>query len=154
MNKLVNKPNIFLFILILLTILFPKIIISNINTILFRIFSIFLIVYYTKYNIYYGLVMCLYVIFLNYKKFNNRETFDSNNAFNFIEIKVKEEVARQIDKVKQGPTGPTGKEGPTGPTGNKGSTGPTGEAGIMGLQGPTGPIGETGPPFIEKSTPK
>jgi hypothetical protein len=98
--------------------------------------------------------MCLYIIFLNYKKFNNRENFDNNNAFNFIEIKVKEEVARQIDKVKQGPTGPTGKEGPIGPKGDKGNTGPTGEVGLMGLQGPTGPIGETGPPFIEKSTPK
>ena len=154
MNKLVNKPNIFLFILILLTILFPKIIISNINTILFRIFSIFLIVYYTKFNIYYGLVMCLYVIFLNYKKFNNRENFDLNNQYNYIDTKIKEEVARQIDKVKQGPTGPTGKDGPIGPKGDKGNTGPTGEVGLMGLQGPTGPIGETGPPFIEKSTPK
>jgi len=94
--------------------------------------------------------MCLYVIFLNYKKFNNRENFDSNNAFNFIEIKVKEEVARQIDKVKQGPTGPTGKDGPIGPKGDKGNTGPVGEIGPMGLQGPTGPIGETGPPYIEK----
>jgi hypothetical protein len=154
MNKFINKPNVFLFIIIIITLLFPKMIVSNIDTFLFRIITILIIVYYTKYNIYYGLVMCLYVIFLNYKKFNNRENFDNNNAFNFIEIKVKEEVARQIDKVKQGPTGPKGKEGPTGPTGDKGSTGPTGEAGIMGLQGPTGPIGETGPQYIEKFTSK
>ena len=154
MNKLINKPNIFLFILILITILFPKMIVSNIETFLFRIISILLIVYYTKYNIYYGLVMCLYIIFLNYKKFNKIENFDSHNAFNVIDQKIKEEVARQIDKVKQGPTGPTGKDGPTGPKGDKGNTGPTGEAGLMGLQGPTGPIGETGPPYIEKSTPK
>jgi hypothetical protein len=154
MKKFVNKPNIFLFILIVLTILFPKIIISNINTFLFRSISIFIIVYYTKYNIYYGLVMCLYIIFLNYKKFNNTENFDSNNAFNVIDQKIKEEVSRQIDKVKQGPTGPTGKDGPIGPKGDKGNTGPTGEAGLMGIQGPTGPIGETGPQYIEKSTPK
>lgn len=154
MNKLINKPNIFLFILILITILFPKMIVSNIETFLFRIISILLIVYYTKYNIYYGLVMCLYIIFLNYKKFNNRENFDSHNAFNVIDQKIKEEVNRQIDKVKQGPPGPTGKDGPIGPKGDKGNTGPTGEAGLMGIQGPTGPIGETGPPYIEKSTPK
>lgn len=154
MNKLINKHNIFLFILILITILFPKMIVSNIETFLFRIISILLIVYYTKYNIYYGLVMCLYIIFLNYKKFNNRENFDSHNAFNVIDQKIKEEVNRQIDKVKQGPPGPTGKDGPIGPKGDKGNTGPTGESGLMGLQGPTGPIGETGPPYIEKSTPK
>lgn len=154
MNKLINKANIFLFILILITILFPKMIISNIETFLFRIISILLIVYYTKYNIYYGLVMCLYIIFLNYKNFNNRENFDSHNAFNVIDQKIKEEVNRQIDKVKQGPPGLTGKDGPIGPKGDKGNTGPTGESGLMGLQGPTGPIGETGPPYIEKSTPK
>ena len=154
MNKLINKPNIFLFILILITILFPKMIVSNIETFLFRIISILLIVYYTKYNIYYGLVMCLYIIFLNYKKFNNRENFDSHNAFNVIDQKIKEEVNRQIDKVKQGPPGPTGKDGPTGPKGEKGNTGPTGEVGLMGIQGPTGPIGETGPPYIEKFTSK
>ena len=153
MNKFINKPNIFLFILILLTILFPKIIISNINTFLFRSISIFLIVYYTKYNIYYGLVMCLYVIFLNCKKFNKKENFNDNSV-KIIEEKIKQEVTRQIDKVKEGPTGPTGKDGSTGPTGDKGNTGPTGEAGIMGLQGPTGPIGETGPQYIEKFTSK
>jgi hypothetical protein len=153
MKKFINKPNVFLFIIIIITLLFPKMIVSNIDTFLFRIITILLIVYYTKYNIYYGLGICLYIIFLNYKKFNNKENFNDNSV-KIIEEKIKEEVTRQIDKVKEGPTGPTGKDGSTGPTGDKGSTGPTGEAGIMGLQGPTGPIGETGPQYIEKSTSK
>jgi hypothetical protein len=97
--------------------------------------------------------MCLYVIFLNCKKFNKKENFNDNSV-KIIEEKIKQEVTRQIDKVKEGPTGPTGKDGSTGPTGDKGNTGPTGEAGIMGLQGPTGPIGETGPQYIEKFTSK
>jgi len=119
------------------------------DTIAIRFISIFLIVYYTKFNIYYGLAMSLFIISLNYINFNTSiEGYSTNNI---IKEMIIEEVTKQIDKVKEGPTGPIGIMGPAG---IRGPTGPTGESGPMGLQGPTGPIGETGPPYIEKSTPK
>jgi hypothetical protein len=159
-NKLINIYNILLFVLIIFIILFPNFISDNSENIFMRIISIVLIIYYTKYNIYYGLGMCLIVIFLNYRKTVGIENFVNKNNKKYskfnqsIDIKIKEEVARQIDKVKVGPTGPTGKDGPTGPTGPRGNTGPSGEVGPMGIQGPTGPIGETGPAYIEKSSSK
>jgi hypothetical protein len=153
-NKLINIYNILLFVLIIFIILFPNFISDNSENIFMRIISIVLIIYYTKYNIYYGLGMCLIVIFLNYRKTVGIENFDKKNKIKSIETKIKEEVAKQVDKVKMGPTGPTGKDGPTGPTGPRGNTGPSGEVGPMGIQGPTGPIGETGPAYIEKSSSK
>jgi len=162
-TKINNKYSILLFILILLVLVFPEMIISNTDTVIVRIISIFLIIYYTKFNIYYGLVMCLFIIFLNYKKTsitegarNRRSNKGSvNKAPNtnlaaMLDTKIKQEVTKQLAKVKQGPTGP---EGPAGPNGDKGPTGPTGstgENGQPGLQGPTGPIGETGPSSINR----
>jgi hypothetical protein len=151
MNKWINIYNILLFVLIIFIILFPKFISDNSENIFMRIISIVLIIYYTKYNIYYGLGMCLIVIFLNYRKTVGIENFDKKNKIKSIETKIKEEVAKQVDKVKMGPTG---KDGPTGPTGPRGNTGPSGEVGPIGIPGPTGPIGETGPAYIEKSSSK
>jgi len=155
MKGLINNYSIFLFILIVITIIFPKMIISNTHTIMGRIISIFLIIYYTKFNIYYGLVMCLFIIFFNFKNSIQKEGFDDVKEIVRNEVnKQIAEVTKQLESVKQGPTGPAGSTGPTGPTGftgDKGSTGPTGDTGKIGQQGPTGPIGEAGPPAIEKT---
>jgi len=161
MKGLINKYSIFLFILIVISILFPNMIISKTDTIVGRIISIFLIIYYTKFNIYYGLVMCLLIIFFNFKNSIHKEGFDDVKEIVRNEVnKQIAELTKQLESVKQGPTGPTGSTGSTGPTGstgstgptgNKGSTGPTGDTGKNGQQGPTGPIGEAGPPAIEKT---
>lgn len=155
MKGLINKYSIFLFILIVITILFPKMIISNTDTIVVRIISIFLIIYYTKFNIYYGLVMCLLIIFFNFKNSIHKEGFDDVKDIVRKEVnKQIAEVTKQLESVKEGPTGPAGSTGPTGPTGlkgDKGSTGPTGEPGKTGQQGPSGPTGDTGPPAMEKT---
>jgi hypothetical protein len=146
-KKISNRYNILLFILILLTLVFPNIIISNSDNIVVRIISILLIIYYTKFNIYYGLVMCLFIIFINFKKFQkpvNKEGLKIN-PLKAIDDKIKKEVEKQLADVKQGPPGPTG---PTGEKGEKGATGTVGATGPIGLRGPTGPIGETGPPNI------
>jgi len=68
MNKLINTYNIFILIFIALTVIFPNIIVNNTDNILIRIICVLLIIYYTKFNIYYGLFMCLFIILLNYKK--------------------------------------------------------------------------------------
>ena len=154
MKGLINKYSIFLFILIVISILFPNMIISKTHTIVGRIISIFLIIYYTKFNIYYGLVMCLLIIFFNFKNSIHKEGFDDVKEIVRNEVnKQIAEVTKQLESVKQGPTGPTGSTGPTGPTGttgNKGSTGPTGDTGKIGQQGPTGPIGPIGEPPANK----
>jgi hypothetical protein len=154
MKGLINKYSIFLFILIVISILFPNMIISKTDTIVGRIISIFLIIYYTKFNIYYGLVMCLLIIFFNFKNSIHKEGFDDVKEIVRNEVnKQIAEVTKQLESVKQGPTGPTGSTGPTGPTGttgNKGSTGPTGDTGKNGQQGPTGPIGPIGEPPANK----
>ena len=152
MKGLNNKYSIFLFILIVITLLFPNMIMSNTDTIVVRIISIFLIIYYTKFNIYYGLVMCLLIIFFNFKNSIHKEGFDDVKDIIRKEVnKQIAEVTKQLESVKEGPTGPAGTTGPTGSTGATGSTGPTGDTGKIGQQGPTGPIGDTGPPAIEKT---
>jgi hypothetical protein len=163
MNKLINKYNIFIFILILLTIVLPNIIIDNIDSIVLRIFSIFLIIYYTKYSVYYGLAMCLFVIFLNYIKSRFMLELLTANENIEIEEKIKDSITKYdsklktlIDdiKMKEGPTGPTGDTGATGPigpigpigiVGSKGDRGPRGHRGLKGDIGPKGDIGNTGP---------
>jgi hypothetical protein len=163
-TKIINRYSILLFILILLILVFPEMIISNTDTVIVRIISIFLIIYYAKFNIYYGLVMCLFIIFLNYKKTSitegarNRRSSNkgsmikapNTNLAAMLDKKIKDEVAKQLSQVKQGPTGPEGPAGPNGDKGPTGPTGPTGENGQPGLQGPTGPIGETGPSSINR----
>jgi hypothetical protein len=111
--------------------------------------------------------MCLFIIFLNYKKTSiiegarNRRSSNKgsvNKAPNtkvaaMLDTKIKQEVTKQLAEVKQGPAGPAGPTGSTGSTGDKGptgSTGPTGEVGEVGIRGPTGPIGETGPSSINR----
>ena len=107
--------------------------------------------------------MCLFIIFLNYKKTsitegarNRRSNKGSvikapnTNLAAMLDTKIKQEVAKQLSEVKQGPTGPEGPAGPNGDKGPTGPTGPTGENGQPGLQGPTGPIGETGPSSINR----
>ena len=115
MNKLINKYNIFIFILILLTIVFPKMIIENTDNILIRIICVLLIIYYTKYNIYYGLGMCLFIILLNYKKstiifegYTNKQVNDK------IKAAVDEEdakIQKQLKEIQLTP-GPKGDTGP------------------------------------------
>jgi len=99
--------------------------------------------------------MCLFIIFFNFKNSIQKEGFDDVKEIVRNEVnKQIAEVTKQLESVKQGPTGPAGSTGPTGPTGftgDKGSTGPTGDTGKIGQQGPTGPIGEAGPPAIEKT---
>lgn len=144
MNKLINKYNIFIFILILLTIVLPNIIIDNIDSIVLRMFSIFLIIYYTKYSVYYGLAMCLFVIFLNYKKSTMIFEGISNREVNKIIKKAIDEedakIQKQLKEIQLTP-GPKGDTGPIGPKGDKGDKGEIGPIGFVGPTGPPGPQG-------------
>jgi len=162
MNKLINKYNVILLIFILLTIAFPKIIIDNMDNIYIRLFSVFLIIYYTKYNICYGLFICLFIILLNYYKttiffeeYKNRHRHrhrnrninqrrNQNQIPKAVSIAIKTaiknedaKIQKQLKKIKTKP-GPKGRPGPRGP---KGSKGEKGELGPIGFVGPTGPAG-------------
>jgi|UniRef100_A0A6C0LR99 hypothetical protein len=124
MKGLVNKFSIIFFIIIVLYVLFPNIFSNNANTIVRRMIEIIFIITYTKFNIYYGLAMCLLIIFINFRH-SYIETFGIDNDF------IKDEIARQLkDKV-----GPTGPRGPTGETGREGKQGPEGRQGARGEPG-------------------
>lgn len=61
---------------------------------------------------------------------------------------IRDEEAKAVAQLKQGPPGPRGERGPVGPRGEPGPEGPTGEPGAAGPQGehgPKGPRGEPGP---------
>ena len=124
MKGLINKFSILFFIIIVLYVIFPTIFSNNANTIVRRMIEIILIITYTKFNIYYGLAMCLFIIFIKFRH-SYIETFDIDNDF------IKDEIARQLkDKV-----GPTGPRGPTGETGPEGKQGPEGRQGARGEPG-------------------
>jgi hypothetical protein len=124
MKGLINKFSILFFIIIVLYVLFPTIFSNNANTIVRRMIEIILIIIYTKFNIYYGLAMCLFIIFINFRH-SYIEMFGINNDF------IKDEIARQLkDKV-----GPTGPRGPTGERGPEGKQGPEGRQGARGEPG-------------------
>ena len=145
MNKLINRYNIIFFILLLLIIVFPNFITSYIDILVIRIFSILLIIYYTKYNIYYGLGMCLLVILLNYNKSRFTLELLTANENAEIEQKITDAVTKYDSKMKTVIDEIKMKEGPTGATGARGDTGPIGPIGIVGANGDTGPIGSRGP---------
>lgn len=125
MKGLINKFSILFFIIIVLYVLFPSIFSNNANTIVRRMIEIILIITYTKFNIYYGLAMCLFIIFINFRH-SYIERFDIDNEF------IKDEIARQL-KDKVGPTGPRGPTGETGPEGKRGPEGRPGARGEPGL---------------------
>ena len=124
MKGLINKFSILFFITILLYVIFPNLFSQNTHTIPRRIIEIILIITYTKFNLYYGLAMCLFILFIKFRH-SYSEAFGIDNDF------IKDEIARQL-KDKVGPTGPTG---PTGERGSEGKQGPT------GIQGPRGEPG-------------
>jgi hypothetical protein len=122
MKGLINKFSILFFIIILLYVIFPNLFSNNTNTIFRRIIEIVLIIIYTKFNIYYGLAMCLFILFIKFRH-SYRETFGIDNDF------IKDEIARQL-KDKVGPTGPTGERGAEGKQGPEGRQGARGEPGL------------------------
>jgi len=122
MKGLINKFSILFFIIILLYVIFPNLFSNNTNTIFRRIIEIVLIIIYTKFNIYYGLAMCLFILFIKFRH-SYRETFGIDNDF------IKDEIARQL-KDKVGPTGPTGERGAEGKQGPDGRQGARGEPGL------------------------
>jgi len=125
MKGLINKFSILFFIIIVLYVLFPNIFSNNVNTIFRRMIEIILIITYTKFNIYYGLAMCLFIILINFRH-SYIERFGIDNEF------IKDEIARQL-KDKVGPTGPRGPTGETGPEGKRGPEGRPGARGEPGL---------------------
>jgi hypothetical protein len=133
MKGLINKFSILFFIIILLYVIFPNLFSNNANTIFRRIIEIVLIIIYTKFNIYYGLAMCLFILFIKFRH-SYRETFGIDNdvkTFGIDNDFIKDEIARQLkDKV-----GPTGPRGPTGETGPEGKQGPEGRQGARGEPG-------------------
>ena len=122
MKGLINKFSILFFIIILLYVIFPNIFSQNTNTIFRRMIEIILIITYAKFNLYYGLAMCLFILFIKFRH-SYSEAFGIDNDF------IKEEIARQL-KDKVGPTGPTGERGPEGKRGPEGIQGPRGEPGL------------------------
>jgi hypothetical protein len=122
MKGLINKFSILFFIIILLYVIFPNLFSNNTNTIFRRIIEIVLIIIYTKFNVYYGLAMCLFILYIKFRH-SYRETFGIDNDF------IKDEIARQL-KDKVGPTGPTGERGPEGKQGPDGKQGARGEPGL------------------------
>jgi hypothetical protein len=133
MKGLINKFSILFFIIILLYVIFPNLFSNNANTIFRRIIEIVLIIIYTKFNIYYGLAMCIFILFIKFRH-SYRETFGIDNdvkTFGIDNDFIKDEIARQLkDKV-----GPTGPRGPTGETGPEGKQGPEGRQGARGEPG-------------------
>lgn len=125
MKGLINKFSILFFIIIVIYVLFPNIFSKNVNTIVRRMIEIILIIIYTKFNIYYGLAMCLFIIFINFRH-SYSESFGIDNDF------IKDEIARQL-KDKVGPTGPRGPTGERGPEGKQGTEGKQGARGEPGL---------------------
>jgi len=125
MKGLINKFSILFFIIIVLYVLFPNIFSNNVNTIFRRMIEIILIITYTKFNIYYGLAMCLFIILINFRH-SCIERFGIDDEF------IKDEIARQL-KDKVGPTGPRGPTGETGPEGKRGPEGRQGARGEPGL---------------------
>lgn len=122
MKGLINKFSILFFIIILLYVIFPNLFSNNTNTIFRRIIEIVLIIIYTEFNLYYGLAMCLFILFIKFRH-SYRETFGVDNDF------IKDEIARQL-KDKVGPTGPTGERGAEGKQGPDGRQGARGEPGL------------------------
>ena len=122
MKGLINKFSILFFIIILLYVIFPNLFSQNTHTIPRRIVEIILIITYTKFNLYYGLAMCLYILFIKFRH-SYSESFGIDNDF------IKDEIARQL-KDKVGPTGPTGERGPEGKRGAEGIKGERGEPGL------------------------
>ena len=122
MKGLINKFSILFFIIILLYVIFPNLFSQNTHTIPRRIVEIILIITYTKFNLYYGLAMCLYILFIKFRH-SYSESFGIDNDF------IKDEIARQL-KDKVGPTGPTGERGPEGKRGPEGIKGERGEPGL------------------------
>jgi hypothetical protein len=123
MKGLINKFSILFFIIILLYVIFPNLFSNNTNTIFRRIIEIVFIIIYTKFNLYYGLAMCIFILFIKFRN-SYRETFGiDDNEF------IKDEIARQL-KDKVGPTGPTGQRGPEGKRGPEGIQGARGEPGL------------------------
>lgn len=122
MKGLINKFSILFFIIIVLYLIFPNLFSQTTHTILRRIIEITLIITYTKFNLYYGLAMCLFILFVKFRH-SYSEAFGIDNDF------IKEEIARQL-KDKVGPTGPTGETGPEGKRGPTGIQGPRGEPGL------------------------
>ena len=122
MKGLINKFSILFFIIILLYVIFPNLFSNNTNTIFRRIIEIVMIIIYTKFNLYYGLAMCIFILFIKFRH-SYRETFGIDNDF------IKDEIARQL-KDKVGPTGPTGERGAEGKQGSDGRQGARGEPGL------------------------
>lgn len=122
MKGLINKFSILFFIIIVIYVLFPAIFSNNVNTIVRRMIEIILIIIYTKFNVYYGLAMCLFILYIKFRH-SYRETFDIDKDF------IKDEIARQL-KDKVGPTGPTGERGTEGKQGPEGRQGARGESGL------------------------
>lgn len=131
MKGLINKFSILFFIIIVIYVLFPAIFSNNVNTIVRRMIEIILIIIYTKFNIYYGLAMCLFILFIKFRH-SYRETFGIDNdvkTFGIDKDFIKDEIARQL-KDKVGPTGPTGERGAEGKQGPEGRQGARGEPGL------------------------
>ena len=122
MKGLINKFSILFFVIILLYVIFPNLFSQTTHTIPRRIIEIILIITYTKFNLYYGLAMCLYILFIKFRH-SYSESFGIDNDF------IKDEIARQL-KDKVGPTGPTGERGPEGKRGPEGIKGERGEPGL------------------------
>ena len=87
MKGLINKFSILFFIIIVLYVLFPSIFSNNANTIFRRMIEIILIIIYTKFNIYYGLAMCLFILFIKFRH-SYMETFGIDNDFIKDEIHI------------------------------------------------------------------
>ena len=67
MNNIMNKYNIFCFTIILLYILFPETFILNSKSMIGTILEIILILGLTLYDKYYGLLICMFVLYVRGK---------------------------------------------------------------------------------------
>jgi hypothetical protein len=159
MKGLINKFSILFFIIILLYVIFPNLFSNNTNTIFRRIIEIVLIIIYTKFNIYYGLAMCLFILFIKFRH-SYRETFGIDNDVKTFSIdkdvkKAQEEAAlkrAQEDAAKADvKTFGIDKDFIKDEIARqlKDKVGPTGERGAEGKQGPEGRQGARGEPGLD-----
>jgi hypothetical protein len=153
-----NRYNIFILSILLLSLFFYKEITENKTIILVRITEIIVILYVSLYNKYYGLFVCILILFIHnmnivegltdhlwgYDDKGNMKYKESQNyllkLYNYDAYEYNENI---LQKYPFFPYENSSKKNLINLKGVSGPKGPMGEIGPMGPMGPTGPTGPT-----------